>query len=522
MDLSDSGKLPISGINPAGRDVMYEPDYEALVEEINKLSSPSSVETIDWKKVVLLGSRILREQSKNLTAACYLSYGLLQDQGISGLADGIHVLRDMLEEYWETMYPPVRRQKARINTIAWWNEKLQSALKNSGPEPMASSRAELLLTDLKVIDGILAEKLEDGPSLNPLIEKITAIASPDTAAAPAQPQAEAKLSATPEPATGGQQAGQTRASSRSVDNAPDSPVDTDAATFFKKGLDRLRESATLLFNQDASNFLSYRLNRIIAWYGVDTLPPSVDDKTMIDPPDSQLQVLLTGLYQSGKWEELLRAAESRVREYLFWFDLAFWVYAALEALGFETAKRSVAADTSLLLSRIRGIERLHFSDGTPFAAVETRAWLSSLDRQSEPQSIKSDLTAQAAGQENPADLAEAEKRMAADGQGAMLSYMQARISSTRAYRDRFLLHIGLCGLLLKKKQVHIATPFIEHLLAEIDKYGLETWEPDLAVDAMVVCYQCLRLEDKKGNDGVLRDLFSRITLLNAQKGLEII
>ena len=77
MARTDIGRLPVSDDNPAGQDVKYEPDFEDLSEEINKLSSPTAVAGIDWTKVVSLGEKILRDQSKNLTVCCYLSVGLL-------------------------------------------------------------------------------------------------------------------------------------------------------------------------------------------------------------------------------------------------------------------------------------------------------------------------------------------------------------------------------------------------------------------------------------------------------------
>ena len=51
MDLISLGKEPISEDKPTGEDVRYEPEFEELQGEIDKLSSPSASGTIDWEKI---------------------------------------------------------------------------------------------------------------------------------------------------------------------------------------------------------------------------------------------------------------------------------------------------------------------------------------------------------------------------------------------------------------------------------------------------------------------------------------
>ena len=53
---------------------------------------------------------------------------------------------------------------------------------------------------------------------------------------------------------------------------------------------------------------------------------------------------------------------------------------ALEGLGadYAAALHAVRAEVRLFTSRLSGVEQLAFSDGTPFADAETKAWLASL------------------------------------------------------------------------------------------------------------------------------------------------
>ena len=79
MDLSTLGKTPIHPENPTGSDARYDPDFEALQTEIDKLSSPSATNGVDWKKVSDSAARILSKKSKDLMAASYLAISQIHD-----------------------------------------------------------------------------------------------------------------------------------------------------------------------------------------------------------------------------------------------------------------------------------------------------------------------------------------------------------------------------------------------------------------------------------------------------------
>ena len=49
MDIHSLGKEPIQQDQPAGLDVRYEPEFEQLQAEIDKLSMPSASGGTDWK-----------------------------------------------------------------------------------------------------------------------------------------------------------------------------------------------------------------------------------------------------------------------------------------------------------------------------------------------------------------------------------------------------------------------------------------------------------------------------------------
>ncbi|HOT01621.1 MAG TPA: type VI secretion system ImpA family N-terminal domain-containing protein [Acidobacteriota bacterium] len=129
-DWKELGRTPVAPGNPAGSDVQDLPAYAALEAEMGKLNSPSAASSIDWSQVARLADDILSRYSKHLLVAGYYSVALLNTDRLRGLARGVRVLRDLLDHFWDTMYPSVRRMRGRKNAVEWWYEKVQAAARN--------------------------------------------------------------------------------------------------------------------------------------------------------------------------------------------------------------------------------------------------------------------------------------------------------------------------------------------------------------------------------------------------------
>ena len=77
MDLATLGKDPINEDQPTGSDVRYEPEFDELQAEIDKLSVPSASGELNWERVSDLSAKILSEKSKDLLVASYLAVSQL-------------------------------------------------------------------------------------------------------------------------------------------------------------------------------------------------------------------------------------------------------------------------------------------------------------------------------------------------------------------------------------------------------------------------------------------------------------
>ena len=82
-------------------------------------------------------------------------------EGLMGLASGLFLLSESMDKYWDDMYPPARRIRARVNAIGWLTEKLDTTL----PETQvgADDHDAVAALDASVVRlrAVVAEKFTD-------------------------------------------------------------------------------------------------------------------------------------------------------------------------------------------------------------------------------------------------------------------------------------------------------------------------------------------------------------------------
>ena len=97
---------PISPEAPCGVDISYDPATQEL--ETLLAGKPetqfSQAEEPRWD-AVRDGCVDLLRRSKNLRVALVLCLALLRSEGLPGFRDGLSVIRGLLEQYWDTLFP---------------------------------------------------------------------------------------------------------------------------------------------------------------------------------------------------------------------------------------------------------------------------------------------------------------------------------------------------------------------------------------------------------------------------------
>src|SRR3954469_2045373 len=104
----DALLTPIPGDNPSGAALRYAGDYDELKNLLPKPDRDAfeaSGQEGQWSKLVQLASQKLRDKSKDLAIAAWLTEGLVHQHGCAGFRDGLTLIQGLCVKFWDTVYP---------------------------------------------------------------------------------------------------------------------------------------------------------------------------------------------------------------------------------------------------------------------------------------------------------------------------------------------------------------------------------------------------------------------------------
>ncbi len=120
---------PIPGENPAGKAVPFavREQLEASRKEVDLRSfaktdplRPTDEQRADWPKVIAVASQTLTNSSKDLLIVARLTEALTKRYGFPGLRDGLGLMRKLVDECWERLYPPIEEpEDAEVRAAAF-------------------------------------------------------------------------------------------------------------------------------------------------------------------------------------------------------------------------------------------------------------------------------------------------------------------------------------------------------------------------------------------------------------------
>jgi type VI secretion system protein VasJ len=513
--ISELGTKPIPGAVPVGSEVREEPAFELLEAELAKLSSAVNSPTMDWNKVTQLAAELLGTKGKDLLVACYLTAGLLETRGLYGLSDGLKVVGDLVQTYWDTLYPPLKRMRGRRNALQWLIDRVQQRATETDWASLPPQEGDLvaqLNERVRAIDAVVADKDSEAPSVRTLLSLINSLTVAEVKLPDPEPQATA--AATPSaPGASGEAA------------PPPATLLLDSASNVERALEdacsRMGSLAEWFLANDSSNPLSYRLNRTAAWSTLEALPPADAGQTRIAPPISQITDALVRLKDSQSDAELVQFAEAQLTVFPFWLDLNAICAAALGRMGsgFASARQEVCNETSRLLARLPGLEQLAFTGGMPFADGDTQDWLATLGIGSFTGSGRP----AASGRERDevtAAIRNARSLAANDDLASAAACLQDQLALHPSAREQLLLQIRLCELLLEHRPGAMLKAFAQTVVESIDRHELTVWDPAMALDGLQVAYGVMTRdeEDRSKADALL----ARIVTLDAGMAVKLV
>ena len=396
---------PISAEKPGGDDIRYEPIFneikQARTEEDDLPSGDWARErkTADWPRVIKLCTEALSTRSKDLQLAAWLTEAMLKREGLKGLSASLDFVGDLLEGFWDHLYPELEeeddlefraapldwvgqylapevrltpinveghtifdqagaialgyegdadsneKKKARAASIEAGalppedlDEAVRSTTKAWYKEVMAGIDGSLAALDR--LDGIGHERFGiDAPRLSPLREALDAVRQA------VDPFLQKKLEEDPDPVEielpeetpeEGDGGGGRGTGGGTASGPPSSGSISAVPTSRAEAEARVAAAAAFLRKEDPTDPSPYLLLRGFRWGELRLRSPDVDPRMLAAPPTDQ-RARLRSLLLDGQWAQLLEGCEQVMATPYGrgWLDLQRYVLEACAGLGSE-------------------------------------------------------------------------------------------------------------------------------------------------------------------------------------------
>lgn len=474
-------RLPCSQTSFAGGDSRFSGEFETLENEVGKAQSIHGNAQPDWQKVLENSESLLRQQSKDLRVAVWLAWALQQRESFPGLLAGLSVLRHLCEHHWSTVYP--EKLRTRGAAFGWLVSRLEPVFAQNLSLQNQQSLFQSILEHLTRLDELWSEHLaDDAPLLLPvrrqLAQRLEHAAQGDSVVAGLSGViAQVK-----------QVTGQRFKPEAVIDN------EKDAHKLLRALQDQARPLCAWWLRQNAGDLRALRLNRTLTWLALTSYPEA----------DSEQTTVLRGLapdklkryqerFAQGHHADLMLELEASLAGAMFWFDGLRMVWQCLEALQALPAMLELEVTFALLLQRFPHLPAFRFHDGTPFADDTTRDWIAlHVTRHLHtPEPCAKVVDANAAPWE--VALIDVAPRLRKDGLKAAVHELKLGMHAAQDDRARFHWRLAQARLCMQGGKPELAKIQLEYLDNELQRTGLERWEPALALQVTQFLHRCCDL-----------------------------
>jgi type VI secretion system protein ImpA len=444
MPLREDVLNPIPGDNPSGENLRYAPVYDQIKEarreddDVPQGDWQIEIKKADWVLVTKLASEVLATRSKDLQIAAWLTEAMLRREGYAGLEAGLVLLRGLLENFWDTLYPeledgdaelraapldwvgsrldlPIRHVALTRGGLDWFKYKESRAVPSEADAAAADARRQARATAVEEgkltpeafdadfdatptvsyqlwetqLAGCLeaAEKLkvvteekftDYVPSFSDLVRTLEEVKNTVrillVRKRGVQPAEEAPREEEAEAPPTAEASYGAAAAAAPARKRTAGPEPADREDAFE----RVAALARYLREQDAGNPAPYLLLRALRWGELRAAGEGYDpDAALFEAPPTQTRQELKRLAGEGEWQQVLDTAETAMGTPCgrAWLDLQRYAATACYNLGYYAAAWAIKSEVRALLGDLPRLLETSLSDDTPTANPETRAWL---------------------------------------------------------------------------------------------------------------------------------------------------
>lgn len=532
----ESVLAPING--GVGEDASYDEGFETIKRELDKANALEGGST-DWSVVESTAENLLAERSKDFRLALYYAAAATQTRKLAGMFDGILILLDLCNTFWEPMFPALKRPRARGNLCSWMCEVTTPHIQHYQATGKDRDVATALQRSFRELDGFLADKLgeaypgmmtlRDAINQVPLripAEVVPVVQQPKPQPSPAGPvSVRAPVSVRPpEMSEGGYETpvdygggGGGGGGGMGLGDI----VDVDSAYRALAEITPLvGRAADMILQSTPTSADGYRLGRVASWLQVGGNPYAEGGQTQIDGPGEHIPQALKDLIGAQDWSSLLATASQVAGEYPLYLDAVHAMVLAFEGLGvdYDQAKTVVVRETAALVARAPELPNMTFINGVPIANEDAKQWAKGL--------AAGGGGGGGGGAKSPVDKAvvDADKLFTAGQVPQAVSLLSRVASQVSAPAYKFKARLEIAKVCLRGQLLDIARAQLEALERVAEEHRLSAWDPEICAEMYANLYRARKAQSMQGVEDAelpkkITQALQRLTELDAAQAL---
>jgi type VI secretion system protein ImpA len=131
----DALLAPVAADRPSGE---WLPDVHGAIEQARRADDDlpqgdwkRETKSADWNGVIKIATEALAVRTKDLKTAGFLVEALAKEHGLAGIRDGLRLLRELQERFWDSLHPQIEDGdlEGRIVPLEWLNGKLPGCVR---------------------------------------------------------------------------------------------------------------------------------------------------------------------------------------------------------------------------------------------------------------------------------------------------------------------------------------------------------------------------------------------------------
>lgn len=576
--------LPIPGSNPSGQDLRYTDIYDRI-KEARRHDDPTLPQgawekppkTADYKRVISIATEALSTKTKDLQIAAWLTDALLKTEGISGLTNGLRLVTELVDKFWDSLYPSIEDgdEEMRSAPLEWIGTRLSPAIRDvaltetgytltqynqsravgyesaGNAERYQSAVADGKITadlfddalkstrigfyealSLQIADALRAARglastcerrfTQDSPSFGSLQEALDELKQAVNVLLRIKGSYQIDdtiLSASVDPAGEQLPASPTRVTDLDAVRSTSTVKGAEPSTC-ADAVKQMLAAVSYIRKSERTNVIPYAVLRALRWSELRLLSHPLDSSALA-PPSSELRQTLRGCSMNKDWNGLLDAAEGAMEQECgrAWLDIQRHTVKACNELGgdFTAIADLILATLRTLIQDFPELLTLTLSDDTPAANSETQRWLRyDVLRTTADPSMTSTATRVTESHATINGLDGFTSGVTAAQENRYddaVRLLRSAVMRQTSGRAKFVCKSVLAESCLRAGYYGMAQAILEELVGLIEQHKLAEWESS---DEIVRVYKMLAncLDKVDGDPKAKADVYSRICRLD--------